>query len=324
MIHHPAVLAFVVCLGACIGSFLNVVIYRVPRNLSVNKPARSFCPSCEKQIPFYYNIPILSWIMLRGKCAFCKAPISARYVVVEAVTMLFFLVIWLKFAPLLGWGVAVMLWVLISLLLAASFIDYEHQIIPDSINYGGALVAVVFAAALPLLDNRFPYLGLLHVPPGTDQLPNAIWYRGILWSVVGAGMGYLLIWSVVNLGKLAFGRKVHEYEEDQDWVIHQPNPDENPRLEIGESEHYYWEDLFNRPSDKLVIETSKVTFHLKDSETQETTVKEVKTEDFIVQNNILQAGGESIKLEGVLRIDKNVFFYNNLFYLKTMSKTTFF
>ena len=65
-------------MGAGIGSFLNVVIYRVPRDISVNNPKRSFCPTCKKQIPMWQNIPLFSWLLLRGKCSACAAPISAR------------------------------------------------------------------------------------------------------------------------------------------------------------------------------------------------------------------------------------------------------
>lgn len=85
---------FLAALGACIGSFLNVVVYRLPRGLSVSQPRRSFCPSCEKQIEWYDNIPILSWILLRGRCRRCALPISPQYPLVESAAVVVTLLVW--------------------------------------------------------------------------------------------------------------------------------------------------------------------------------------------------------------------------------------
>src|SRR5690348_7481078 len=104
-----AVMAFV--LGASIGSFLNVCIYRLPLDLSVNQPRRSFCPACKKQIPGHHNIPLLSWLALRGRCANCGARIAFRYFGVELLTALLFLAVWKCFSP----PVAIAYWVFVSL-----------------------------------------------------------------------------------------------------------------------------------------------------------------------------------------------------------------
>jgi len=300
---HPLILLFVLFFGACVGSFLNVVIYRLPRDLSVNKPARSFCPSCKKQIPWYYNIPIASWILLRGKCAFCKSPIAARYVMVEGITMLLFFVVWMQYAPQFGWGQAMALWILVALLLSGTFIDLEHLIIPDGITKGGAVVGVILAGLLPLIDQFFPHLGILHTSPNTDGLPNAIWYRGLLWALFGAGFGYLLLWTVVQLGKIAFGRQIHEFDEEQNWIVHQPDADKNPRLDIGELT-LDWDELFGRPSDRLVIETGKIKIHLKeepDGPVME--IREIETDNIQILATKLQAGGEKYELELVEKIE---------------------
>jgi leader peptidase (prepilin peptidase)/N-methyltransferase len=104
------VFAFV--LGAAIGSFLNVCIYRLPLDLSVNEPKRSFCPSCKKEIPWTQNLPLLSWLFLRGKCANCKAPISPRYLFVELLTGVMFLWAFLY----IGWDWKVLAaWVFLAL-----------------------------------------------------------------------------------------------------------------------------------------------------------------------------------------------------------------
>src|SRR4051794_32827381 len=89
-------------LGAGIGPFLNVVIYRVPLGISVNNPRRSFCPSCKKQIPWYRNIPLLSWLALRGKCAECGSKIAFRYFFVELLTAVLFYAVFVKFSASYG------------------------------------------------------------------------------------------------------------------------------------------------------------------------------------------------------------------------------
>ena len=101
LIPFLAIISFII--GASIGSFLNVVIYRLPRSISVNKPRRSFCPSCNYKIPFYLNIPIVSWLILLGKCRNCSSKVSIRYLFVEFITGVLFLICWLIYAfPLSG------------------------------------------------------------------------------------------------------------------------------------------------------------------------------------------------------------------------------
>jgi leader peptidase (prepilin peptidase)/N-methyltransferase len=147
-----ATFAFV--LGAAVGSFLNVVIYRLPLDLSVNEPRRSFCPSCKKPIPWHQNLPLLSWLHLRGRCANCGSRIAFRYFAVELLTALMFLAVWLRFP----WDIAIAYWVLVSLLIAATFIDFEHFIIPDEITWGGVaagLIACLIVPELMGIDQRW-------------------------------------------------------------------------------------------------------------------------------------------------------------------------
>ena len=118
------------CFGSLIGSFLNVCIYRIPRNISVASPARSFCPNCQSTIPGYQNIPILSWVLLRGKCAACHAPISSRYLIVEALTGVLFATATLLIPQPTVYSV----WVILSILVVTTFVDLEFFIIPDSIR----------------------------------------------------------------------------------------------------------------------------------------------------------------------------------------------
>ena len=180
-----AVFAFV--LGAVVGSFLNVCIYRMPLDLSVNEPRRSFCPSCKKQIPWHQNIPLFSWLFLRGRCANCGSRIAFRYFAVELLTALLFLAVWRTFP----WQIALAYWVFVSLLIVGTFIDFEHFIIPDEITLGGTAVGVVASIIVPAL--------ML-----TDQRLHA------LLLSVGSGLaGYALLWVVLEGGKLAFGKKTN-------------------------------------------------------------------------------------------------------------------
>lgn len=130
-------------LGAVIGSFLNVVIYRLPKGASVVHPP-SRCPSCGHRLGPVDMVPILSWLVFRGRCRYCGAPVSARYPLVEGLTgALFALAAWLHPVPDVG---LVLIWVFTSFLIALSFIDIDHYILPDSLTYGGLALGLAAAA----------------------------------------------------------------------------------------------------------------------------------------------------------------------------------
>ncbi|MEA1880392.1 MAG: prepilin peptidase [Campylobacterota bacterium] len=130
---------FVFIFGIMIGSFLNVVIYRVPKNESIVFPA-SKCQSCQTALKWYHNIPLFSWLFLGGKCAFCKEEISKQYPVVELVTGLLFVALFMK----LG-----LVWYLpfvaasFAALLALVMIDFKYMAVPDSVNFMALLFALV-------------------------------------------------------------------------------------------------------------------------------------------------------------------------------------
>ncbi|MFH0946040.1 MAG: prepilin peptidase [Planctomycetota bacterium] len=134
------VIIFAGLLGAMVGSFLNVVIYRLPRGLSVAHPKRSFCPSCSRQIRWSRNIPILSWLLLNGRCADCQAPIPFRYFAVELATAILFTILAaMRFAGLVEPGPEAFLLLaadclMASLLVAIAVIDFQHAIIPDPLT----------------------------------------------------------------------------------------------------------------------------------------------------------------------------------------------
>jgi leader peptidase (prepilin peptidase)/N-methyltransferase len=219
---------FAFVLGAAIGSFLNVCIYRLPRGLSVNRPRRSFCPSCQKEIPWYQNIPLLSWLWLRGRCAQCSTRISFRYFAVELLTALLFFAVWKAFPPLL----ALPYWIFVSLLLVATFVDFEHFIIPDRVTIGGTTAGVIASFIIPALmqsDRRWVALGL---------------------SLGSAALGYALLWLVLEAGKLAFGKKRIRLDEPTafTWIRRGEDAD----FAVGE-ERGPWSEHFSREKDLLLL-----------------------------------------------------------------------
>ena len=223
---------FAFILGASIGSFLNVCIYRMPRDLSVNEPRRSFCPTCKYQIPFWHNVPLFSWLALRGKCANCGAAISFRYFGVELLTGLLFLGVWWKVWPH-AWVLALPFWILVSLLVIATFIDFEFFIIPDEITWGGVVAGVLLSLAIPTLM-------------GTDSNLVA---AGL--SLAGAAFGYLLLWGVVELGKKLFGKKrvVLDKAESFTWT----RQGEDAEFQVGDDKQP-WSEFFARETDRLLME----------------------------------------------------------------------
>lgn len=233
----PAIYAiFAFIFGALIGSFLNACIHRLPRGISLDQPRRSFCPHCQATISWYHNLPIVSWLWLRGRCAKCGAPISPRYLLVEILSAAAFLGLWLKF----GLPLAPAYMIFAALLIAATFIDFEHYIIPDEITLGGTAVGIVLSAALP---------GLMGV---------ASHWQSALWSLGAAVLGAGVLWLVVEGGKLAFGRKRMIPAQPEPFHF-EPHP-ENPRLVIG-GEAWPWEDVFSRESDTLVVEAVRATLN---------------------------------------------------------------
>jgi leader peptidase (prepilin peptidase)/N-methyltransferase len=137
-------LIFVFIIGAAIGSFMNVLILRTPRDESVSFPA-SHCMSCNTPLRAWHNIPIFSWLFLRGKCAFCGEKISAQYPFIEALSGLIFLFSAMKLGiTIQGFGVALSF----DLLLALSVIDYRYKMVPDSINLSALTIAMISATSL--------------------------------------------------------------------------------------------------------------------------------------------------------------------------------
>ncbi|MEW6323965.1 MAG: prepilin peptidase [Nitrospirota bacterium] len=137
---------FIFLLGAVIGSFLNVCIYRIPLDLSIVRPG-SRCPSCKRPIAWYDNVPIISYLLLLGRCRHCRAPISWRYPLVEALNGGGYLLLAWQFG--LSWP-TLLYAIFYSALLVITFIDIDYQIIPDVITYPGIVIGIAASLFLPL------------------------------------------------------------------------------------------------------------------------------------------------------------------------------
>ena len=212
-------LPFVALFGACIGSFLSVCIYRIPRDESIVTP-RSHCPSCGKLIPWYFNIPVLSWLMLGGKCHYCKSRISPRYLILEVFTAILFIVPWLQtvegmtmpldlldlwyrhgndllsppsfwisLTPLLHPALLPVYWLVLWGLILGTFVDLEHYILPDRVTIGGMIAGVIISVLVPEL-----HFTASHV-------------TALIRSGVGLAFGFGLLWLVSWLGELVFKKE---------------------------------------------------------------------------------------------------------------------
>jgi leader peptidase (prepilin peptidase) / N-methyltransferase len=216
-------------LGCIVGSFLNVCIHRLPLGQSIVSPP-SHCPHCKYEIPWYLNVPLVTWLYLRGKCRNCGAPIAMRYFLVELLTGVLFLACWLRFGRQ-SLALALVYSVFLSGLIVATFIDFEHFIIPDEVTFGGMLAGFLCSFFVPGLHG------------------NASLTEGLKQSLLGMGLGALIIYVILRLGKLFFGRERLRLHPGDKVVFGETS------LHVAEKEIPY-EDVFYRDSDVIVLHAS--------------------------------------------------------------------
>lgn len=186
--------------GLVVGSFLNVAIYRLPREgMSMGNPRRSRCPSCGHAIRARENIPLLSWLILRGRCSSCGAGISWRYPLVEALTGGLF-VLALHTAPAGAVGLVAVWCLVLSGLTVASFVDLEFFEIPDEISIGGVLVAPIAALLLPELHAASWIAQQASEGAGVDR------FGALLNSIAGILAGGGVLWAIGAVGGRVFKR----------------------------------------------------------------------------------------------------------------------
>lgn len=165
-------------LGLVIGSFLNVVIYRVPRKLSVVSPARSYCPRCSTTLSWFENIPVLSWIVLGGRCRHCKARISGQYPLVELLSGVFAILSYLHFGLTIT---ALIVYALSVTLVAISFIDLEFRIIPNVISLPGITIGLLLG-----ITSQFTHAFSWPITTGAID--------SLIGMLIGGGIFYFIAW----------------------------------------------------------------------------------------------------------------------------------
>lgn len=182
------VLVFI--LGLCLGSFINVVIYRLPKSgLSLGRPRRSFCPACGASIAWYDNLPLVSYFILRGRCRHCHDRISFRYPLVELIAGVLTLAVFLKS----GFSLSVLPGLyLVLALLAITFIDLDEMIIPDAITLPGMGVALGFSVLSPDIGLAGPKFAGMLMGWGVSRL----WLISLIGSFSGLILGGGLIWII--------------------------------------------------------------------------------------------------------------------------------
>jgi len=185
----PVLAAAIFVLGLAFGSFLNVCIYRLPRGVSVVTP-RSACPKCKEGIALYDNIPVLSWMILRGRCRHCKAPISPRYWMIELLTGALFLACYWYF----GLTLSTLKYCAFGfLLLGLIFTDAETKLLPDKMTLPGLALGLVFSLVVPVNDLVSQFLpGMVNLPFSADISARL---ASLLDSLLGAAVGAAFIYG---------------------------------------------------------------------------------------------------------------------------------
>ena len=186
------IVGLVFMFGMCIGSFLNVCIHRLPSSMSIINPSRSFCPQCNSAIQFYDNIPVFSYLWLKGRCRNCKASISLRYPLVELMAGILAIAILFMFGLTLE---GVVYFVLISSLLVITFIDIDHKIIPDIITLPGIPIGLAASIVLPDMTFKSSLLGLL---VGGGSLLLVAWTYSLITQKEGMGGGDIKLLGMIG------------------------------------------------------------------------------------------------------------------------------
>lgn len=174
-------------LGACLGSLLNVVVYRLPREESILFPG-SHCPRCGKPIAFYHNVPVLSWFWLGGRCRACRGRIPFRYPAVELAMACLTAALWLRWETDPAWAAASAL--ASGVLLSVALIDWDTFLIPDELSLGLLAAGWLVSPFNPLLRD-----------------PHAVWYWSVLASLRGALAGFAICWATAVAGEKLFKKE---------------------------------------------------------------------------------------------------------------------
>lgn len=195
-------------LGVCIGSFLNVAILRIPKDQSIVFPS-SHCFTCKHPLHWYHNIPLFSWLFLRGKCAFCKTPISIQYPLIECFTALLYLLVYALGEPFIQ---SLLLGTIFALLLALSLIDLRYKAVPDMLSLPALYLSFMLSSPLISLQNGLLFMGvfaLLRMSLSSilkkEVMGEAdIIIAGIIGAILGVKLGFFAIYFSAVIALFAF------------------------------------------------------------------------------------------------------------------------
>jgi len=244
-------------LGALVGSAITGVIHRLPRGIPLEQSLNPRCPSCGALISWYQNIPLLSGMLLRGKCASCKVPIDVRYFVVELLMAFLFVAVFQVFGGSLE-SVAIWVprvcswWLFFSFLVAGTFINIEHLIFPHKITMGGALVGVLCACWAPELVGQNTLFG------------------GLAFSMIAVLTAFFLLWGLVELSDFFWGRIQQRFSEPVSWTLIKDTDSEAPVFILhldDEDVVHPWEEIFTRTRNRLVLACPDLTLENLSGET---------------------------------------------------------
>ncbi|MCC6661337.1 MAG: A24 family peptidase [Phycisphaerales bacterium] len=252
-------LLFAMAFGGCVGSLINVLVYRLPRGLSVVRPP-SRCPSCGTQLTFRENFPVFGWLLLRGRCRFCRSPISPEYPLVEALTAVVFGLLyllwyvvpahavwlgidwgtikpeWARGEAMVSWPLFVMLLCLVGSLIAMTLVDARTFTIPLVLTWVPAIVGIAVHTGLAAWVSLAPQRRSLFTAPGeiwaiptpVRNLGHGLWEGGWPWTLAAAGAGVGLIIGNVLLASRLIGRSFADYEKWEREQAHATGGAETP------------------------------------------------------------------------------------------------
>ena len=301
---------FAFVFGANMGSFLNVCIWRIPRGESIVHPP-SQCPNCHNRLKPWHNIPIIGWLSLRGKCAFCKTPISARYIMMEIVTGLIFLITWFHVTQnKLPIEYVLFYWAFCSLLLVASMIDFDLQIIPDKITKFGIGLGLITCVAFPVFQSAemgrnpiLPFQGQIVVPSLTKffsvPFPEIPWFTSGFNSLVGAILGFFVINCVIEIGKIFYGKKLYQAKDGRSEKF-----TFNKEKVVIDGDELQFDDLFMREKDviELTVDTGSMRLIKDGTEIQ----VPLKGQLVCVNENHIEVGKEKYSIRDLVDTEGEV------------------
>jgi leader peptidase (prepilin peptidase)/N-methyltransferase len=188
-------LVYVFVFGLVFGSFFNVCIYRIPKEESIVFPG-SHCPKCGKKIKWYDNIPLISYVILKGRCRACQKPISFRYFFVELITGVSFSLVF--YIHRYNWATLAYI-ILTGMLIIITFTDLDNWIIPDEVTYIGVIIGLIFGILAPLLGNNFIISNV--------NFDKSFYFAPLVNALIGCASGVVLFYGIGVLGKLIFRKE---------------------------------------------------------------------------------------------------------------------